>query len=593
MEMIELDFSFKTAAANRAALRGNGGAPLVSLLLQFLALATFATAPTNPIDTGSQLGAPAAVMAQPMPTAELQPRLDRGKDLFVRNCFVCHQFNGAGIPGVFPPLAQSDLLSGNLERAIKAVVEGLSGEIIVLGKKYNGAMPPVGLNDEEVADVFTYVLNSWGNPGRGISAAQVKDVRSRSRFPTFEKLQQASTYPPLPTPPEGFTLRELTRTPQRGVRLTSDGEGRVLYMLTEDGDVFRVETETGATRQLLWANSYLVTRGTNIGGLTFKTVGMTMDKQKRLYIAGNQQGIYQPPVQNHVTIYRTTAFADGDPVDPKPWFWTNYPGSPAYIHAAENIAFGPDGFLYVGNGARTDAGQTGTDGTWFGGGETPITACIWRLDPKLENPPIDVFARGVRNAYGFCWNDQGEMIATENGPDADPEEELNLIERGKHYGFPYTFAAWKKKAYAHTPDPPPGLEFTIPIPNIGPDGGFEGKPIYTFDPHSCPGGIAFLGNDFPEGFRGTFLLARFGNFIRSVKESSGYDVLRAKLHRNVGGKYEAEVHTVLAPLGRPLDVHVSGQGKVYICEYSRGTNSATAYSLPGRIIELAVKPSSR
>lgn len=589
MEMKAVFQRTRWAADPGAALRRIIRATLFAVMLQVLVRASFASAPTNTLNSGTQSAAAPAVTAQVIPTAELQLRLDRGKELFVRNCFVCHQFNGAGIPGVFPPLAKSDLLTRDLERSIKAVVAGLSGELVVLGKKYNGSMPPIGLNDEEVADVFTYVLNSWDNPGGGVSAAQVKEIRSRSRFQTFEKLQQASSYPPLPRPPEGFTLREVTRTPQRGVRLTSDGEGKVLYMLTEDGDVFRIETESGATRQLLWANSYLVTRGTNIGGLTFKTVGMTMDKQKRLYIAGNQQDIANPPVQNHVTIYRTTAFADGDPVDPKPWFWTNYPGSPAYIHAAENIAFGPDGFLYVGNGARTDAGQTGTDPTWFGGGETPITACIWRLDPKLENPPIDVFARGVRNAYGFCWNDHGEMIATENGPDADPPDELNFIERGKHYGFPYRFADWTKKAYPHTPDPPEGLEFTLPIPNIGPDGGFEGKPIYSFDPHSCPGGIAYLGNDFPEGYRGTFLLTRFGNFIRSVKDSSGFDVLQAKLRRNAEGKYEAEIHKVLAPLGRPLDIHVSGKGKVYICEYSRGTNHDASYSLPGRIIELAGK----
>jgi glucose/arabinose dehydrogenase/mono/diheme cytochrome c family protein len=560
--------------------------------LQFLALAASAVEPTDIVSNSaatSLAGGIRVVTAQSLPTAELSPSVERGRDLFVRSCFVCHQFNGQGIPGVFPPLAQSDLLTGNLERAIKAVVEGLSGEVVVLGKKYNGAMPVMGLNDEEVADVLTYVLNNWDNQGGAISAADVKAVRARSAFPSFEKLQQASNYPPLPSPPEGFTLREVVRLPQRGVRLTSDGGGRVLYVLTADGDVFRVEVATGQTRQVLWAKSYLLTRGNEVGGLTFNTVGMAMDKQKQLYIAGNQQDLATPPVQNHVTIYRTTAFADGDPVAPKPWFWTNYPGSPAYIHAAEAIAFGPDGFLYVGNGARTDAGQTDTDTNWYGGGETPITACIWRLDPKVENPPLEIFARGIRNAYGFCWNDQGEMIATENGPDADPEEELNLIERGKHYGFPYSFANWRKKAYPHTPDPPVGLEFTLPIPNVGPDGGFSGKPIYTFDPHSCPGGIAYLGDDFPEGYRGTFLLARFGNFIRSVKENSGFDILQARLRRNAEGKYEAEVHTFLAPLGRPLDVHVSGHGKVYILEYSRPTDSTGSYALPGRILELSVK----
>ena len=546
--------------------------------------------PVAPLLAADATPAP-LITAQSIPAAELAPRVERGHEVFIKNCFACHQFNGLGVPDAFPPLAKSDFLTANLERAIKGVLEGLSGEIVVLGKKYNGAMPPLLLTDEQVADVFTYVLNNWGNPGGAVSAAQVKDVRSRNGLPTFEELQRATTYPPVPSPPAGFTVRELVRLPQRGVRLASDGTGRVLYVLTENGDVFRVETESGQARQLLWPKSYLVVRGKDVGGLTFTTVGMAMDQQKRLYIVGNQQDISTPPVRNHVTVYRTTAFSEeGDPLAPKPWFWTNYPGSPAYIHAAEQIAFGPDGFLYVGNGARTDAGQTGTDSTWYGGGETPITACIWRLDPKLENPPIDVFARGIRNTYGFCWNDQGEMIATENGPDANPEEELNLIERGKHYGFPYQFANWTKKPYPHTPDPPAGLEFTRPIPNLGPDGGFNGKPIYSFDPHSCPGGIAYLGADFPEGFRGTFLLARFGNFISSVKESSGYDVLQAKLRRNAAGKYEAEVHTFLAPLGRPLDVHVSGKGKVYILEYSRATDRKGSYALPGRILEVAVKP---
>jgi glucose/arabinose dehydrogenase/mono/diheme cytochrome c family protein len=595
MEMIESTLRRCRATAFGPVLRSQAGVVLgLFTLLKVLALAVFAAAPEGQAPDSASPTASAEILTivpQPIATTTNMPlRLDRGRELYVRNCFVCHQFNGQGIPGIFPPLAKSDLIATNLEGAIKAVVEGRSGEIVVNGKKYNGAMPPVAINDGDVADVFTFILNSWGNAGGVISANQVMEVRSRSAFRTFEKLQQASAYAPLPMPPEGFNLREVVRLPARGVRLASDGEGRILYVLTADGDVFRVEIETGQTRRLLWPKSYLVTQGKEVGGLTFTTVGMAMDKQKRLYIAGNQQDIAKPPVQNHVTIYRTTGFSDGDPIDPKPWFRTNYPGSPAYIHAAEHIAFGPDGLLYVGNGARTDAGQAGTDGTWYGGGETPITACIWKLDPKLENPPIKVFARGIRNAYGFCWNDKGEMIATENGPDADPAEELNLIEEGKHYGFPYTFSDWKQKVHPHTPDAPGGLEFTLPIANVGPDGGFNGRPIYSLDPHSCPGGIVYLGNDFPESYRDTFLLARFGNFIRSVKDHVGFDILQARLRRNATGKYEAEIHQILTPLGRPLDVHLSGKGKVYILEYSRPTNNAASYALPGRILELAVKP---
>ena len=515
--------------------------------------------------------------------------VSRGKQVYIRNCFACHQISGQGIPGVFPPLAQSDYLTNDINRSIRAVCEGLSGEITVNGRKYSGAMPPSVIDDSEVAAVFTYILNSWGNPGGEVTPEQVREVRSKTAFRTFERLKRSSIYPPLPAPPTGFTLREVVRLPEKGVRLASDGSGKFLYMLTERGDVWQVDIDTGNLRQILWAKRYLERRPGDLGDPLF-VLALALDKQNRLYIGSNQQNDATRPPQNIVTIYRTTSVVNGDPANPKPWFQTNYPGNSAYVHGLEHIAFGPDGYLYAGNGARSDGGVASNDPNWYGGGETPITACIWRIDPKADAPKLEVFARGVRNAYGFCWNDHGEMFATENGPDADAPEELNFIGQGHHYGFPYTYANWTKKAYPGTPDPPPGLEFTLPVVNLGPDGGFSGEPIYTFDPHSGPGGIIFLGEDFPELYRGTLLLTRFGNFLKTPKDNVGFDVLQAKLARNSSGVYEARIHTLLSSLGRPIDIHQSGRGKVYILEYSRPTTSSASYALPGRILDLAVKP---
>jgi glucose/arabinose dehydrogenase len=379
----------------------------------------------------------------------------------------------------------------------------------------------------------------------------------------------------------------VARLPFRPVRLTSDGRGHGLYVLTEQGDVWRLDPSNAALKQILPANRYLERRPEDIGGPLF-VLGMTLDRQKRLYIASNQQNKATRPYQNIVTIYRSSSVTNGHPSELKPWFQTNYPGSPAYIHAVENIAFGPDGHLYAGNGGRTDGGLTSPDSEWFGGGETPITGCLWRIKTDVQPPTLEVYARGTRNAYGFCWNDAGEMFATENGPDADAPEELNHIEQGKHYGFPYRFADWTKKAYPTSPEPPAGLAFTLPVANLGPDGGFSGTPMFTFDPHSGPGGIVFLGKEFPEGYRGTFLLTRFGNFIRSPKDNSGFDVLRATLRRNAEGRYEGHFHTVLSGLGRPIDIHLGAPGKLYIAEYSRATNSSDSYGPSGRILELSV-----
>ncbi len=516
-------------------------------------------------------------------------RLQRGQELYARNCVACHQLDGGGVPGVFPPLAKSDFLAADVERGVRAVVEGLSGEIVVNGKTYSGAMPPVVIDDSEVADVMTYVLKSWGNAGGELSAETVRTVRGRTSLRTFERLKAASVFPPLPKAPQGFTLREVARLAQKGVRMASDGTGKTLYVLSEIGDVWELEIASGNLRQILWANRFLEKRLGDIGGPLF-VLGLARDREGRLYIGANQQNEAKLPVQNIVTIYRTTTVVDGQPAEPKIWFQTSYPGNSAYVHGLEHLAFGPDGMLYVGNGARTDGGITASkESKWYVGGETEITACIWRLDPRAEHPKIEVFARGIRNAYGFCWNDRGEMIATENGPDAHAPEELNLIERGRHYGFPYTFSDWgTKKAYPHTPDAPGGLEFTRPIPNLGPDGGFEGSPLATFAPHSSPGGIVFLGDDFPAGYRGTYVLARFGTLVRGERDA-GFDVLRATLTRDATGLYQAHVHTLLAPLGRPIDVHLSGRGKIYVLEYSRGTNNATPFQLPGRVLELAVK----
>ena len=272
---------------------------------------------------------------------------------------------------------------------------------------------------------------------------------------------------------QALTLREVVRLPVQVTRMASDGQGKVLYLHVGAGDVWRLEPESGQLRQILWGKRYLEKRPGDMGA-PMNMAGMALDSEHRLYIAANQLNGATKPVQNLVTLYRTTTTVDGDPAEPKPWFQTNYPGNFAYMHGVENIAFGPDGLLYVGNGARTDAAQPGGDPNYFQGGETPVTACLWRLDPKRDQQELEIYARGIRNAYGFCWNAAGEMFATENGPDAHAPEELNHIVRGKHYGFPYMFADWKQKAYSHTPDAPPGLEFTLPIANLGPDGGFEG-----------------------------------------------------------------------------------------------------------------------
>ena len=110
-------------------------------------------------------------------------QMERGKGVFMQTCFVCHQMDGQGIPGQIPPLAGSDFLAADKERSIRIVLQGLTGEVVVKGKKFNGVMTPLNnLTDPEIANVLTYVRNSFGNSGDAVKAEDVR--RLRAEMPT-------------------------------------------------------------------------------------------------------------------------------------------------------------------------------------------------------------------------------------------------------------------------------------------------------------------------------------------------------------------------------------------------------------------------
>jgi nitrite reductase (NO-forming) len=108
-------------------------------------------------------------------TKEIQT--EKGKLVFMQSCAMCHQPNGQGLPQAFPPLAGSDFLMADKTRSIRIVVHGLSGSVTVNGTPYDSVMPPVTLTDEQVANVLTYVRNSWGNTGEAVTVEEVKRVR--------------------------------------------------------------------------------------------------------------------------------------------------------------------------------------------------------------------------------------------------------------------------------------------------------------------------------------------------------------------------------------------------------------------------------
>jgi nitrite reductase (NO-forming) len=124
----------------------------------------------------------AARQASASGTLTKDQQIKAGEVLFKGTCSACHQDKGQGIPDVFPPLAGSDYLMADRKRAIDVVLNGITGPITVNGKSYNSVMPPMSqLNDDEVANILTFALNSWGNQDGVVTAAEVKAVRAGTK----------------------------------------------------------------------------------------------------------------------------------------------------------------------------------------------------------------------------------------------------------------------------------------------------------------------------------------------------------------------------------------------------------------------------
>ena len=105
--------------------------------------------------------------------------LEHGKQVYDTVCAACHQPGGQGLPGVFPPLAQSDFLMADPERAVRILLQGLSGPITVNGKQFQGVMPKLPLTDEDIAGVLSYVRSNFGNRGQAVGLADVGRIRAK------------------------------------------------------------------------------------------------------------------------------------------------------------------------------------------------------------------------------------------------------------------------------------------------------------------------------------------------------------------------------------------------------------------------------
>lgn len=111
---------------------------------------------------------------------ELKKSMERGVAIYNDFCISCHLPSGEGVKHVYPPLAHSDYLKNNRIESIRAIKYGQQGKITVNGKTYNNYMPPMGLEDDEIADVMNYINHSWGNDyGKIVTPQEVTKVSKK------------------------------------------------------------------------------------------------------------------------------------------------------------------------------------------------------------------------------------------------------------------------------------------------------------------------------------------------------------------------------------------------------------------------------
>ncbi len=146
------------------------------LLTLFLWIGTLAACSSS----GGQENTESAATTEPETTPAVPTQaLEKGKTIYNQYCLACHQGDGNGVAGAFPPLTQTKWVAGDKATLVSVILNGMQGEIVVKGETYNNAMPAHGfLSDEEIGAVLTYVRQSFGNDYSEITTEEVAEVRA-------------------------------------------------------------------------------------------------------------------------------------------------------------------------------------------------------------------------------------------------------------------------------------------------------------------------------------------------------------------------------------------------------------------------------
>lgn len=413
---------------------------------------------------------------------------------------------------------------------------------------------------------------------------------------------------------EEISIDNVASAPSGSIRLSFNKVDSTLYLITQAGGIYRVRISRGYTVLLQSSSDH---------GLQ-DVQGFDISDDGRFFVVGNNKD--SENATNVASVMRATV-EDGE------WLWEKvaetepYPTSnTAFDHIMNGIVVSPDGSkLYLNSGSRTDHGEIhDVNGLYPGLREAPLTAKILVIpsdttDLLLEND-IEflmendfIYAEGTRNSFSLAFDGEGNLFGTENAGDRDDSEELNWLQKGKHYGFPWViggnetpmqFAGFDPDTDPFIPsnstaanlgtfyedldypEPPEGVEFSSAVTNVGPDADTfrdaeDGQikdasdlelSITTFSSHLSPLGLVFdteanlgskfTGNGFMLGFSGG---APGDPFLLPRMNYHGEDLLHLAFNKTEDN-FEITTTSIVKDFINPIDAEII-DNKIYIIEH--------------------------
>jgi len=406
-----------------------------------------------------------------------------------------------------------------------------------------------------------------------------------------------------------ITVKQLAVVGSNTVRIKRDPASGKLYIVQNNGIIQRVNFGIGGTASLTTVYT-TANHGLNA------PLGITFGPDGTMYLAGNDS----------TGVIGTATVVKGVPVSPgsenRTWSviaqTVGYRYGNIYNHRVNAIILNPTGdSLYVNSGASTDHGEA------HGGyREAGLTSCIWKLpidgdsiilhdDREWLRSNGYLFSEGTRNTFDFAYAGNGDLFGPENSDDRDDPEELNWLQEGHHYGFPWRIGgdntpqqytpydphtdpllspnAWGGgngmlyTTYSNDPTYPPrpdSVTFTEPIPNFGPDAdkfrdtttgvvrdaSVLDSSLTTFTPHLSIDGIVFDRDSLLKGdLKGNAFVISFSNSSLITAMGDTSQNLMSIALTKTDGKYIAHVTKLVTGFNSPLGLEMVGD-TLYIVE---------------------------